>query len=363
MTEHRLDRIAFNLLFNGVLSFLIALILIALVLRVARVQRTSVKLYLLSLPFLKVAVDAARGLPPQSYVFTDLNFFALPEGLGRFLSADASFSPFGPMVSLRLGIAPAKEVATTLFSVAVPDVLYTWLHMHGAGRIALVILGACLAVSTARIFHRVIGWASFERRRRHDRRASETIARIPANLRRTVDVYLSHHHYGTPFTGGISRPYVCIPASAQQILEKEELAAALAHELCHVRNFDLLQGSLIQLLGDAFWFIPGYSLLRRRLERLRELAADAGAVKSGAAPAALASALVRLGSSSHALPAAAFCSALARRGSLLAERIEALTTHEPPPPLRRWQVITYVLFAFWISGLVLGATFGNNYSP
>src|SRR5205807_386644 len=117
------------------------------------------------------------------------------------------------------------------------------------------------------VARRVAGWAAFEAARRRDRRRCELIGRERVGGR-TVEIYVSLGFLGAPFTGGVLRPYVCLPATTLADLSADEQAAALAHELQHVRTLDVLQGALIELLGDLFWFLPFYGTLGRKLERL-----------------------------------------------------------------------------------------------
>jgi hypothetical protein len=81
-----LERIAFNILFNTVLSFFAGITIIVVTIYLFRIKSHSFRLYLFSLPFVKVLLDVFRGVPPDSYVWTDLNFFSLPSNLGGWLS-------------------------------------------------------------------------------------------------------------------------------------------------------------------------------------------------------------------------------------------------------------------------------------
>ncbi|HEX7289094.1 MAG TPA: M56 family metallopeptidase [Candidatus Angelobacter sp.] len=91
---------------------------------------------------------------------------------------------------------------------------------------------------------------------------------------------------------GIFRPQVFVSREVAEALSQEELSAALAHELAHVRRFDNLQQLLLKStqlpLGafraaDAEW------------SSASEIAADEGAVHGGASALELSSALIKVG--------------------------------------------------------------------
>lgn len=131
----------------------------------------------------------------------------------------------------------------------------------------------------------------------------------------------------------------------------------------HVRYYDLLITVLIQGLGDLFWFIPGYRSLSRKIDRLREIAADSWAISSNVAPYSLATALLKLkeipGSTNNLI----LYSALFREKSLLKERVERLlgNTKEKRPRFgwqNRWFRFAVTIF---ISAVVLNSVFGGNF--
>jgi Zn-dependent protease with chaperone function len=91
---------------------------------------------------------------------------------------------------------------------------------------------------------------------------------------------------------GIFHPQVFVSSDVAEALSEEELSAALAHELAHVRRFDNLQQLLLKStqlpLGafraaDAEW------------SSASEIAADENAVHQGASALELSSALIKVG--------------------------------------------------------------------
>jgi beta-lactamase regulating signal transducer with metallopeptidase domain len=125
----------------------------------------------------------------------------------------------------------------------------------------------------------------------------------------------------------------------------------------------LLGTAFIQLLGDVFWFIPGYRMLSRKIDRLREIVADQWAVRSGVSPVWLASALVKLKEIPETPDWFVLYSALFREKSLLKTRVESLLGKTlSRGPRFGWQYKwVRVLAAIWIVASVMMTTLGGNH--
>jgi beta-lactamase regulating signal transducer with metallopeptidase domain len=141
------------------------------------------------------------------------------------------------------------------------------------------------------------------------RLAAELCARLrlPA-----VDLRIAAPELGVtaPFTTGALHPVVVLPASCVAELSRQELAMTLMHELMHVRRRDLLWGWVPAIATRLFFFLPTAALAAREYALAREAACDAAVLRQpGAAPAAYARVLVRLGARL----------AGARRGTVVAE--------------------------------------------
>jgi Zn-dependent protease with chaperone function len=344
-------------LVNSIFSLIAGLLVVNLFLWFFRVETGPWKLFLLSLPFAKIAYDCARGLPKDSILFTTVDTFSMPPR-SHYLKAGAGFSEWGPTFSLQFSV---KDLDGKEYAESVGDYLVLWLNKTFGHEIPLVILSMVLTVSATLLTIRFIQALRFERERRLDRAHSKSLREIKL-WRRTVDVYLSNYFSGTPFTGGIFKPYICIPVDAQQKLNPEELEAVIAHELGHVRQFDLAVTIAVQILGDFFWFIPGYRWLSRKIDRLREIVADQWAVYSGIEPPLLASALVKL----KEIPAPdrfVLYSAFFREKSLLKLRVAHLLEgpNERKPRFGWQNKWLRRAVCFWIFTAVMTATFGGNH--
>ncbi len=90
---------------------------------------------------------------------------------------------------------------------------------------------------------------------------------------------------------GIFRPRIFISADIAQALTRHELAAALGHELAHLRSFDNLKQLLLRSIALPF---AGFRDMDRAWVSASEIAADEDAVRSGASALELSSALVKV---------------------------------------------------------------------
>lgn len=351
----------FNLFTNASLSLLCGLVVVGFFIWLFRVPNGPGKLFLLCLPFVKIIYDFARGLPEDSILLHGLDPFSLPPR-HQLLRFGAALSSWGPRLNLTFSV---QDLTGKEYASSVGDYLTIWLHRQFGSGIPVTILIFVILVASVLLISRLGSAARFERRRRQDRILDREPAHTLAPRKmggRHVDVYLSAAFTGTPFTGGVFRPYICVPTDAFQTLRSDELEAVIAHELGHIRQYDLVLTVLIQCLGDLFWFVPGYRWLSRKIDQLREIVADQWAVRSGINPLLLASALIKLKELPVTSEGFAPYSAFFRQRSLLRVRVEALLGQTPVQPARlgwgqwwfRWAM------SVWICAAVLTTTLGGN---
>lgn len=348
----------FNLLANSTFSMLAGLIVVGLCLWIFRVQTGRSKLLLLLLPFVKIIFDVVRGVPSTSVLLTGIDPFDLPPRSQMF-TVGAGADHWGPFLNAGFSV---QDITGHVFSASVGDYLWIWLQRNlGEWQPSLLVYLA-MAISGAFLVRRFLRIWKFEHERRADRDITPFLS-IPL-WSRTVNVYVSKKFRGSPFTGGLVHPYICIPAEAAQRLSPEELRAVIAHETAHVKNFDILTSLFIQIAGDVFWFIPGYQTLGRRVEDLREILADRFAVKHGADPVQLASALLNLKDDHLAARSALIPVPTFLRGpSLLKTRVNFLIDRAGEKRARfGWQNgWVRALILFWVTVAVLMSTFGGNH--
>jgi Zn-dependent protease with chaperone function len=333
---------AAGLILNAAVSLLGAWALCALLARA--ISRPAWAKWALALPFAKVALDLARGIGPGAYVrspYADTRW-----ELGRFRFGVSLTRPLLPALD---GALDAR-VGDTWYTLSLGDLLVKGLRKVMSPGWLGAIVAAVLVVSLALAARRVVAAIRFERARRRDRLGARSIARVRVG-RREVDVYASDAFGGAPFAGGLLRPYVCFPAEALALLGEEERQAALAHEIGHVRALDAPLFFAFGLMADLAWFVPGARRLLGAARAESERAADEAAVRAGADPVRLASAIARL-CEHGAAPAGAV--PLTGRARRIARRIEALVTRAPAEP--RWRTALRVLAA---AALAHAAIFSN----
>lgn len=109
-----------------------------------------------------------------------------------------------------------------------------------------------------------------------------------------------------PFTYGVVRPTVVLPAGAEQWSDSRR-EFVLLHELAHVARFDTVSRGLERLAGALFWFHPLVWVALRRGNAERERACDDLVVTATAQPAEYAGELLDLARERSAVPAAGLC--------------------------------------------------------
>lgn len=351
--------VIFNLIANATFSLACGLLVVGLFLWIFRVGTGPGKIFLLSLPFMKIVYDFLRGLPQDSVLFTGIDPFSLPPK-HQIIMAGAGLSPWGPILNVVFAV---KDLSGKKYAASVGDYFAIWFGQRLGPTGSLVIVSGILGVSITLLGIRVFNWYQFERQRRSDRQSASPIRREKLWIR-SVDIYRSRLFSGTPFTGGVIRPYICIPEDGYRKFDRGELEAVIAHELGHIRQLDLLFTALIQALGDFFWFIPGYRWLGRKLNRLREIVADQSAVGRGTDPVLLASILVKLKEIPDSANDFILYSAFFREKPLLRTRIERLLGNRVEKiPRFGWQNLWFRwAMSLWIFTAVMRATFFGNHS-
>lgn len=351
--------IFFNLFVNATFSLLMGLAIVAACMMLFRVEDGRWKLFLWFLPFGKVLYDFAQGVPMSSVLFTPWDPLNAPPGSQSF-TLSLGMNDFGPGLK---AIFSLRDAFGFFHGVSAGDYLVFWIAHHWGLTWPRLILQVALAVTVVLLLRRLFSVLSFERKRRRDRAVATTLREIRLRWRK-VDVYASPGFEGSPFTGGFWRPYICVPQTTLAQLSSEELDAVIAHELGHVRQWDLLGTLFVQVTGDLFWFVPGYRWLGRKIDRLREVIADQVAVKAGTDPVLLASVLVKLKELALQETPMPLYSAFVRERSLLKYRVQSLigTLSEKQP---RWfwrKKWLRGLVCFWVAGMVLNSNLAGNHT-
>ena len=122
---------------------------------------------------------------------------------------------------------------------------------------------------------------------------------------------------------------IVMPAWALELLDRDQLAAMLAHEIAHLARRDPLWKLLAAVCGALLWFLPFTALARRRLDEIAELRCDQWAARHLGDGRALAECLAECANHHLGGIDADLVPAMAHRDSPLVERIDHLIEGTP----------------------------------
>ncbi len=211
-------------------------------------------------------------------------------------------------------------------------------------------------------------WMNKERLRRSVTFAALT-APIEISLKRCMSVFeIENVQLGrsqkarVPYTLGIRRPLIVLPDSFCGDVDQETLLSVIAHEMAHVRRKDFLTKLVCELVSLPIGYHPITFLIKRQIERERELACDELVTQRMLQPETYARSLLR---------AADLSIMTARRsvmlsvfdGRMLEERIRLLLHKRFS--LSRWsgRMITAIVLCALCLSSVLGSAFGFSFGP
>ena len=97
-----------------------------------------------------------------------------------------------------------------------------------------------------------------------------------------------------PGVVGLWKPVILLPAGIDSYLTERQLAAVMAHEVCHARRRDSLTAAVHMLVEALFWFHPMVWWIGARLVAEREQACDEHVVAETAEPVAYAEGIVTI---------------------------------------------------------------------
>jgi len=331
-------------LVGGLGGFLFALVVVAVARRVLPRRSLGARagLLLAAVPFAKLALSAFVGLP------ADVRAHALsaPRTQPGAFELGVGMTPLGALVRVVVtrvaeGTQEVRGSAGLLASAiarvhpAAPGALAAGLVLAG---LVSVVRRAYAAHVSASLVRAALRGATHVGTHRAGGRA--------------VPVWVSEAVTGSPFTGGFVAPYIVFPRATWEVLSAEERAAALAHELGHVREGHVLVAALAGLVASSFVFLPFVARAEQRLRAALESAADERAVADGACPYALASALVRV--REHVAVGAVLPTLTLGAGhASLGARVKALL--EEPAPSSRGQALAGLALAAAVALVALRA--------
>lgn len=95
-----------------------------------------------------------------------------------------------------------------------------------------------------------------------------------------IRVYLSKE-CGSPFAGGMCKPYIVLPETFYHQLSKKQLSAVLYHEALHIRQGHVFLLNIYAWLKIFWWIHPLIYILEGKLREYMEYSSDEGSVILG----------------------------------------------------------------------------------
>ena len=281
----------------AMLSFKVSAILLLALLGTLLLRRSSAaaRHWVLAVGLVSaVAAPALHVLPTPPIArmapVGPLSLDALPPGpYVQFMepAEPADADGFGSVVALPPGGPRPGRSRPAAAAVASGDVV---------GRLAVTIwlLGAFAGLGVLLVGLARLRWLRASSIRVRDRRWHRLCADLSRScgLNRGVDLLLGPRP-GLVATWGWRRPTVMLPASAAG-WSTERMRVVLLHELAHARRGDWLLQMVAEALRCVWWFNPLAWLVRARLRRESEHAADDLVLARGVPAAACATHLVEL---------------------------------------------------------------------
>jgi beta-lactamase regulating signal transducer with metallopeptidase domain/HEAT repeat protein len=172
-------------------------------------------------------------------------------------------------------------------------------------------------------------WQRKEKLRRSAARAGiapeiEVVAQRCRNLLNVKHVPLtSSTEARVPYTIGTLRPLIVLPQAFCSVAGEARLLSVIGHEMAHVKRRDFLTNLVCELIALPIWFHPLTFLIKRQIERARELACDELVTKHVLAPKIYARSLLWAADISRQYSSQAFMLSIFD-GKILEERIVRL---------------------------------------
>jgi len=156
-----------------------------------------------------------------------------------------------------------------------------------------------------------------------------------------------------PGVFGLLRPVLLLPEGIDERLTPEQLAAIVAHELCHVRRRDNLAAAVHMVVEAVFWFHPLVWWIGARLVEERERACDEEVLSMGTEAQVYAEGILNVCKFYVESPLACVAGVT---GSSLKKRIEEIMTHRISRQLNfgRKLLLTAAAFAAVAAPIAIG---------
>jgi beta-lactamase regulating signal transducer with metallopeptidase domain len=176
----------------------------------------------------------------------------------------------GTLAPVQLSVQLLSSHATPRELASGPDFAVSPFALLGA-------IWACSWAMTA--LGHLVSWLRLQGLLGRARPAAASLGAILTELASELSVpaprLLVSDEASAPFSAGVLRPTVVLPATLCESLPEVSLRLILEHELWHVRRRDPLSHALTLAASTLFWWHPTARWLRRELLVMREAAVDA----------------------------------------------------------------------------------------
>lgn len=108
------------------------------------------------------------------------------------------------------------------------------------------------------------------------------------------EIMVISHPSAIAITMGLVRPKIVISTGLMNLLNEDELAAVMYHEIYHKESRDPLKIFLISLCSSTLWYLPILKWFNQKYRIVNELLADEFAIEKQATSVNLGSALLKM---------------------------------------------------------------------
>lgn len=303
----------FNIVLNSVLSFFTASLLLQLFMLLFRIKHPRLKVFVYSLPFLKLIVD---------FFLYRYSNWALLVGINPNLAEVGTRQlsvKFNPFSGIEFNMLDGKSFSLAdLLALSIDPV---WIHSI----VILGLLGSLLSITF--YFSHIM----------KEKKLISNIFResrpIPVpHLRASLIEWMTKKNICLRTSPTITSPCIIkrdifFPSSLLNRLSLEEIEAIIAHEIGHYRWKDSSLRSFCKAISHLFWWIPSKHL-QRRLEEMQEQACDSMIDSFEISRITLAEAILKTAESSKGSKLT-LTSPLVGEKLFLGRRIEEILSHQP----------------------------------
>ncbi|MBN2479148.1 MAG: M48 family metalloprotease [Parachlamydiales bacterium] len=146
---------------------------------------------------------------------------------------------------------------------------------------------------------------------------------------------------------------VIFPKTVVNDLDELEIEAVISHEICHIIFKDGITFKIISILSMFFWFIPGKNLWIKKISNEREYACDFYSKKMNIDPVIFVNVLKKISILQTKNADFTFLMPFTLKNEQIVKRASALLNYEPPKYI--WtKFIKMVLLSFVIISIIFG---------